>query len=93
MLRFFETILLSSEVGYRKPHKEIFNIALKELGVSPSEAMMVGNRITPDIYGGNNAGMTTVLLKWNDKYNKEITDEKMKPNYTVNSLEGLKLIL
>ncbi|MCX6357573.1 MAG: HAD family hydrolase [Candidatus Aureabacteria bacterium] len=45
-----------------KPNPEIARLILRKLGVSPGQAMMVGDRLT-DVEMGNMAGMTTVLVK------------------------------
>jgi HAD superfamily hydrolase (TIGR01509 family) len=39
--KYFDEIVISSEVGYIKPSKEIFDIILKRLAVSPSEALFI----------------------------------------------------
>jgi putative hydrolase of the HAD superfamily len=54
----------SSEVGSRKPEPEIFLHALGLLGVEPSEAMFVGDRLDVDVQGAANVGMTTVQALW-----------------------------
>jgi putative hydrolase of the HAD superfamily len=38
-------MIISSEVGAAKPSEEIFHIALKQLGVSPNEAVFVDDFI------------------------------------------------
>ncbi len=60
--RYFGVILVSGEVGYRKPHPEIFLRALRELGVSPGEAVHVGDRTDTDGKGARGVGMRLVLL-------------------------------
>jgi putative hydrolase of the HAD superfamily len=45
-----------------KPHPEIFNYALRSVGVDPSEALFVGDDVDTDIVGGNRIGMRTALL-------------------------------
>ncbi|MEM2977828.1 MAG: HAD family hydrolase [Candidatus Hadarchaeales archaeon] len=59
--RYFGVILVSGEVGYRKPHPEIFLRALRELRVSPEEAVHVGDRADTD-GGAKGVGMRFVLL-------------------------------
>jgi len=44
MLQFFDTVVLSYEVGLIKPDARIFECAVTGLGLSPSECMMVGER-------------------------------------------------
>ncbi|MFQ6137464.1 MAG: HAD family hydrolase, partial [Candidatus Hydrothermarchaeales archaeon] len=39
---YFSHILIAEEVGFRKPAKEIFQMALKKVACHPEEAVMVG---------------------------------------------------
>ena len=87
--KYFDVIVTSVDVGCNKPDKKIFLTALKMLGVKPKEALMVGNRITADIAGGNQLGMTTVLLKWNKRYPEKITSPKEQPTHVIKSLKEL----
>ena len=59
-----DTIVISSEVGMRKPDPGIFQLALDELGVEPHDAMFVGDRLETDVQGAANVGMTTVQALW-----------------------------
>ena len=61
-----DTIVLSSEVGKRKPHAAIFERALRELDVPPERALFVGNARYQDVLGAKRAGMRTVLARWFD---------------------------
>jgi putative hydrolase of the HAD superfamily len=60
LLEFFPTRIYSSNTIYRKPHPEIFRVALEELGVGADEAVFVGDMLGADIKGARRAGMTTV---------------------------------
>jgi putative hydrolase of the HAD superfamily len=59
-----DTIVISSEVGLRKPDPGIFRLALDQLGVEPHDAMFVGDRLETDVQGAANLGMTTVQALW-----------------------------
>jgi HAD superfamily phosphatase (TIGR01668 family) len=91
--KYFKLVVVSSEVGLRKPDKKIFRIALEFLDLQPDEVVMVGNRISADILGGNRIGMKTVLIKWNDRYPEKVTCELERPAHTINSLRELLSIV
>ena len=59
---YFALVLASAEEGVEKPDPEIFNQALTRLGLSAHETIMVGNRISRDILGGNRAGIRSILV-------------------------------
>jgi putative hydrolase of the HAD superfamily len=59
-----DTIVLSCEVGKRKPHPAMFERALAELGVRARDAVFVGDRLLQDIRGAGELGMTTVQALW-----------------------------
>lgn len=60
---FFKAVAVSGEHGIGKPKPEVFRILLGELGVSPSEAVMVGNSLERDIAGANAAGVTSIWIQ------------------------------
>jgi HAD superfamily hydrolase (TIGR01509 family) len=59
-----DAIVLSSEVGKRKPHPAIFERALADLGVEAGDALFVGDRLEADVLGASRVGMTTVQAFW-----------------------------
>lgn len=61
LLEFFPIRFYSSEIGYRKPHRRIFQLTLDALGVQAREAAMVGDRLRADIVGARRMGMITIL--------------------------------
>ncbi len=57
---YFQTVIISSEVGATKPRPEIFDLAFEGLGrPERSEALMIGDSLTSDIAGGRNSGVDT----------------------------------
>ena len=60
LLKYFDDVIVSANIGYDKPRKEIFEIA--KLKYPNAEYYMVGDSINADIKGGSNAGMTTILV-------------------------------
>jgi putative hydrolase of the HAD superfamily len=59
-----DAIALSSDVGKRKPHPDIFRRALAALEVAPEQAVFVGDRLYEDMRGAGALGMTTVQALW-----------------------------
>jgi putative hydrolase of the HAD superfamily len=64
----FETVLDSAVVGLVKPDPRIFKLALDRLGVSASEAVMVGDSPSADVGGARSAGLRAALLDPYDYY-------------------------
>ena len=57
-----EVIIDSTVLGIAKPDARIFEAALSELGVMPSQAIYVGDSYAADMVGGKNAGLWTAWL-------------------------------
>ena len=64
LLERVDAVVLSSEVGKRKPHPAIFERALAELGIKAGEAVFVGDRLEADVVGASRVGMRTVQALW-----------------------------
>ena len=59
---WLDIVVTSLGCGFNKPQPEIFQEALKQAGVQPSEALYVGDQYQVDVIGANQAGMKGVLL-------------------------------
>jgi HAD superfamily phosphatase (TIGR01668 family) len=55
-------VIRPENVFDKKPTKSFFNRVLETIGCHPGEAVMVGDKITADIVGGNRVGLKTVLV-------------------------------
>ena len=68
LLSFFEVVNLSSEIGMRKPNKDIFLDALEKLNncvdeeILPEDVLMVGDNLVKDFEASQNCGMKAVLI-------------------------------
>ncbi|RKS44942.1 putative hydrolase of the HAD superfamily [Gillisia mitskevichiae] len=67
---YFDTITTSEEAGVKKPHLQIFNIALLKANATPENSIMIGDSYEADIEGAKNAGLQAVFFDYYDK--KEI---------------------
>ncbi|MFQ6126439.1 MAG: HAD family hydrolase [Candidatus Heimdallarchaeota archaeon] len=94
---YFTTVLASAEEGVAKPDPEIYKKALTRLGLSANEALMVGNRISRDILGGNRAGIRSILI-WHQGMDHH-PDDKIartkdeRPIATVHSFVDLEQVI
>lgn len=58
----FGLVLASLEHGVEKPDKRLFDIALHRLGITPQEAIHIGDHVIDDVQGALGAGMRAVHL-------------------------------
>ncbi|MFI5303942.1 MAG: HAD-IA family hydrolase [Nitrospiria bacterium] len=57
-----DSLTLSSEAGAPKPNPKIFAKAIETHHIQPKEAIHVGDSLTDDVRGAQNAGMQAVLI-------------------------------
>jgi putative hydrolase of the HAD superfamily len=77
---YFDPIIISGDVGVRKPHERLFTDALTAMKMTPSEVLFVGNDMYRDVYGAKRVGMTTVFCKSNQGLAEK---EGVKPDYII----------
>ena len=65
---FFETLVISAEVGSEKPERVIFDEALHRMAVTPDHAIHVGDFYALDVVGARGAGMTPILFDMADLF-------------------------
>ncbi len=82
----FEVILVSDEVGWRKPNPVIFELALERLGVEPGEALFVGDRIDIDVAGAKSVGMGAA---WINPDGAPVPPGAVAPDFDVKDLADL----
>ena len=66
--QYFAAVVASADVGYRKPHPRIFQIAAKRLGLAPQDLLYVGDSVEDDVAGATSAGMDVILLDRNGRF-------------------------
>jgi putative hydrolase of the HAD superfamily len=62
LLAHFEEVIDSELVGCEKPDPRIFLTALERMGLSPAEALYVGDIYEVDVVGARRAGLDVILL-------------------------------
>jgi HAD superfamily hydrolase (TIGR01509 family) len=80
----------SCDVGYRKPHRKIFEQALEKLENTPPEScLFVGDSPRADIRGASRMNMVTVLKDPNGKNNHR----RIQPDHRIQKIVSLSDIL
>jgi 4-nitrophenyl phosphatase len=72
-----------------KPSSRVLEQAMDRLGVSPAEAVMVGDRLDTDILAGNRAGMLTVLVLTGVSTREEIPTAPVLPDLVFTDLQAM----
>jgi putative hydrolase of the HAD superfamily len=86
ILHFFDAVTLSSETGYCKPDREIFDAAVRALGTPASEVLLVGDSLQDDIEAGIRAGLAAVLI---DRRNRHATVSSIRRISSLRDLMSL----
>ena len=80
-------IITSLEIGFEKPHPQIFLEALERAEVRPEEAMHIGDQPKSDVDGARAIGINPILMDRSGVY----------PTYNlaprINSMKGLLKII
>jgi HAD superfamily hydrolase (TIGR01549 family) len=84
--KYFETVVISVEVGWRKPRPEIFLKALELLNLAPCDALYVGDNYHADVIGAKSVGMDVI---WINKKDERIYDQEYHPNHTVSKFTDI----
>jgi HAD superfamily hydrolase (TIGR01549 family) len=84
---YFEKILISIEIGWRKPKADIFFRALSPLRIKPEDAIFVGDNFEADIIGSKSVGMDAL---WINKNNESIKEGTLEPDYVVSEFPEIK---
>jgi putative hydrolase of the HAD superfamily len=59
---FFDAVLDSAVVGWKKPNPRLFQLACESLAVQPEEVLHVGDIYVSDVLGARRAGLDAVLF-------------------------------
>ncbi len=83
---YFEKVIISEHVGWRKPQPEIFHFALSEMNAIADNSVMIGDNPKTDIRGAEKAGLKAIF--YNPTGNR-----KSITQWEIQSLEELVGIL
>ena len=87
---FFKEIFISEQLHTQKPDAAFYEkIGARISNFDKKNALMIGDSLTADIQGGNNAGIDTIWYNPHHLENKTLA----KPTYEVDSYQALLEIL
>jgi len=87
---YFEVVVLSSTLKYRKPAPEPFWEAARVLNVEPAHCAYLGNRISRDVVGCKRAGFAVgIIIETFGKPRVDEQDQPIVPDAVINSVSEL----
>jgi len=90
----FASVVISADVGYIKPDGRPFESLTSELGLSPSQCVLIGDNWLADVQGAKRAGMYAIHLKQHVPYERfESSQEDHDPDASIGHIEELGQIL
>ncbi|XP_076233738.1 N-acylneuraminate-9-phosphatase [Calliopsis andreniformis] len=90
--QYFDVILVSGDLPWEKPEREIFRKACRILNIKPDSCMMVGDKLETDILGGIKAGLRgTVWIPTVDK--PHLLEDDPRPDFTISHVTDILSIL
>ena len=84
---YFDRIFTSEAVGHKKPSKEMFNKAVKMIGVDKKDCLMIGDNLETDIKGALNADLDVVF------FNPDNLKNDLPVTFEIRKLIDMKAIL
>ncbi|HHL31499.1 MAG TPA: noncanonical pyrimidine nucleotidase, YjjG family [Oceanospirillales bacterium] len=81
IIQYFQHIIISEQIGYSKPSKQIFSHAFELMNQpAKAEVLMIGDNLGSDVQGGINYGIDTI---WYNPHRKKV---QHNATYEVNDL-------
>jgi HAD superfamily hydrolase (TIGR01509 family) len=101
VLKFFDSMVFSDQVGSRKPDRQIFEKAVTALGTEPANVVHIGDDPEADAWGAKRAGMKALLFNYPipegfrnrptslfalSRSDRRVPDSEIRPDGTISSL-------
>ncbi|HLC41669.1 MAG TPA: HAD family hydrolase [Methylomirabilota bacterium] len=87
---YFDAVIVSDEIGWRKPTPVIFHEALRRLSLEPSEVLFVGDRAEIDVLGAKQVGMSAA---WVNPNREPLPSGAPAPDIEIRNLTDLEQYL
>jgi putative hydrolase of the HAD superfamily len=86
--KLLDKVYCYRKIGHKKPSKEFFGYILSDLGLEPSQAIMVGDDFEADVVGANNCGIQAIWYNSRTEENRESLMHR-----TIHDLRSLPKVL
>jgi HAD superfamily hydrolase (TIGR01509 family) len=86
---FFSVVVVSEEVGWRKPSSHIFQHALNKLQVQANEAVFIGDSPIEDIKGAKQAGLKTIFVPSQFSSLEDLLESRQEPDFIAKDLKTI----
>ncbi len=83
----FEVIVISEEVGWRKPKDVIFQSAINNLNINPEDTLFVGDNHSADVVGSKAMGMDAA---WINRKKESEHNIDPAPDYVVKKMSEIR---
>lgn len=85
-----DAVIISGDIGIKKPDPEIFHLAAQRAGASLDDACMIGDSPMHDIEGGYAVGVTTIWLRRSRTWS---ADHGRSPDHAIDTLYEVASLL
>ena len=85
---FFDSIVISSDYGFRKPDPRLFHIALAAMDARPEESVYIGNKYETDLLGAHDAGLAMAGLIHQSEEDRKTYGTDPQPDFVLESLRA-----
>jgi HAD superfamily hydrolase (TIGR01549 family) len=89
--QYFSRIMISAQVGLRKPDPRFFAMCLASMNVRPQQAVFVGDSLTYDVEGAKRTGMYSILVA--DHAAAREGESSVVPDFVVHDLMEVPYII
>ncbi|EIZ1340329.1 HAD family hydrolase [Vibrio parahaemolyticus] len=86
LAKYFDSIIWSSEIGFRKPSRQAFEIALESVGSLAKNSIMVGDSEIADVLGAQLVGISTMLIS-------DLKNTESRASHVVNRSDILEQLI
>jgi putative hydrolase of the HAD superfamily len=89
LFQYFDHVISYDMTGAKKPAPDAFLLALRKLGTSPSETVLVGDSIRRDIAPAKELGMITAYAAYGDRNIRSRDPPDCQPDIVLNDIREL----